>query len=63
MDLARLDGVHRSTFGSTNSNTGGEMDEPRSSRLVAVSSLHVEESWSRRSLGGFWFWSGRAHFI
>ena len=38
MDLARLDGVHRSTFGSTNSNTGGEMDEPRSSRLVAVSS-------------------------
>ena len=53
MDLARLDGVHRSTFGSTNWNTGGEMDEPRSSRLVAVSSLHVEESWSRRSLGGF----------
>ena len=41
MDLARLNGVHRSTFGSTESNTCFKTDEPRVSRPVAISTSHV----------------------
>ena len=41
MDLARLNGVHRSTFGSSDSNACFRTDEPRVSRPVAISTLHV----------------------
>ena len=58
MDLARLNGVHRSTFGSSDSNTCFRTDEPRVSRPVAISTSHVgRQKGLEESLEEVWFQS------